>query len=108
MIIAKRTPRNYDGTYVPSKQLRDLLPNFMAELPQKKGDSRQEISKEWAIILGEKMSVMTEVASFSDGVLTVKVKSSTLYSLLCQHEKPRLLGLLQKKFSIREIKLRIG
>jgi len=105
--MAKRTPRNYDGTFVPAKNLKDLLPCFMAEFSQKKGDSLEKISLEWSEILGSKMGPMTEVVSFFDGILTVKVKSSTLYSLLCQHEKPRLLRLLQKKFSIREIILRI-
>ena len=106
--MAKRTPRNYDGTYVPAKKLAELTTQFMAEFRFKKGDSREEISKELFAILGDKMGPMTEVTSFFDGILTVKVKSSTLYSLLCQHEKPRLLRLLQKKFSVREIILRVG
>lgn len=106
--MVKRTPRNYDGIYVPAKKLADLTSQFMCEFSLKKKDSREEISKEWFLILGDKMGPMTEVASFFDGVLTVKVKSSTLYSLLCQHERPRLLRLLQKKFSIREITLRVG
>jgi hypothetical protein len=104
----KRTPRNYDGTYLPGKNLNDLLPRFMAEINQKKEEPREKVFKEWLDILGEKMGSMTEIISFLDGILTVKVKSSTLYSLLCQHEKPRLLRLLQKKFSIRDIKFRIG
>lgn len=106
--MKKRTPRNYDGTYVPGKKLEELLPQFMAEISQKNNRSCQEISKEWFAALGEKMGSMTEVISFQDGILTVKVKSSTLYSLLCQHERPRLLRLLQKKFSVRDIKLKIS
>jgi len=106
--MTKRTPKNYDGTQVPGKKLEDLLPQFMAAFSQKRGDSRREIAEQWSEMLGEKMGPMTEVVSFFDGILTVKVKSSTLYSLLCQHEKPRLLRLLQQRFSIREIVLRIG
>ena len=106
--MIKRTPRSYDGTTVPAKTLQDLLPQFMIEVSKNKGDSLHEIAEVWFQMLGEKMRSMTEVLSFTDGVLTVKVKSSTLYSLLCQHERPRLLKLLQKKFSIRDIVLRIG
>ena len=106
--MAKRTPRNYDGTHVPVKKLADLTSQFMLELASKKGDFQEDIFKEWFAILGDKIGPMTEIVSFCDGILTVKVKSSTLYSLLCQHERPRLLRLLQTKFSIREIALRIG
>ena len=58
--------------------------------------------------MGEKMAPMTKPVSFADGVLTVKVKSSTLYSLLVAHEKPRLLGRLKEKFSIRNLVFRVG
>lgn len=54
------------------------------------------------------MAPMTEPISFFDGVLTVKVKSATLYSLLCHHEKPRLLKQLQRKFPVRQLVLRAG
>ena len=42
---------------------------------------------------------MTVAVSLIEGVLTVRVKNATLYSLLVQHEKERLLKALQKKFS---------
>jgi len=54
------------------------------------------------------MAPFTSPVSLEDDVLTVKVKSSTLYSLLAVHEKRRLLAGLQKKFSIRDIVFRIG
>lgn len=106
--MKKRAPRNYDGTAVPAKTIHELLPQFLLEISKKNGGIGPEIAKEWFANLGEKMGPMTEIVSFEEGILTVKVKSSTLYSLLCQHEKPRLLRLLQKKFSIRDIKLKIG
>jgi hypothetical protein len=106
--MVKRTSKNYDGTSVPAKKLADLLSQFMAGVSQKKEDSKELISQYWFEILGEKMGPMTEVISFLDGVLTVKVKSSTLYSLLCQHEKPRLLRRLQERFKICNIVLKIG
>ncbi|MBN1914526.1 MAG: DUF721 domain-containing protein [Parachlamydiales bacterium] len=70
-----------------------------------------QILQYWYEIVGEKLSPLTQAVSLKEGVLTVRVKSTTLYSLFCQHEKYRLLGLLQKKFSkdvIRSIKFRMG
>jgi hypothetical protein len=103
-----RTPRNYDGTKVPAKQLKELLPQFVADMKAPTRDLLEKIKGEWFLALGEKMGPLTEVVSFVDGILMVKVKSSTLYSLLCQHEKPKLLRLLQQKFPVRDMKFRVG
>ena len=65
----------------------------------------------WPEILGEKLSPMAEAVAFADGVLQVKVKNATLYSLLVQHERIKLLGHLRRKFpkvEIRNIIFRIG
>ncbi|HSX25868.1 MAG TPA: DUF721 domain-containing protein [Chlamydiales bacterium] len=103
-----RTPRNYHGIFSPIKRISDLLPEVVGEIGQKMSDPREEIFKFWFELIGEKMGPLTEPVSFEDGVLTVKVKSSTLYGLLCQHEKPRLLQRLKEKFSIRNIIFRVG
>jgi hypothetical protein len=103
-----RTPRNYQGIENPGKKIQDLLPQLLVEIGRKAGDPREEVFRTWCELLGEKMAPLTEPVSLVDGVLTVKVKSSTLYSLLCQHEKPRLLKRLQEKFSIRNLVFRIG
>lgn len=58
----------------------------------------------WAEIIGPTFAPMTEAISFYDGILTVKVKNSTLYSLLSQHEKNRLLKNLREKFPRTQIK----
>lgn len=106
-----RTPRNYDGTDRTAKEISKLLP----EIIQKMGASFQErpdlVLAAWPELIGEKLSPMTQVVSFVEGVLTVKVKNSSLYSLLSQHEKPKLLKALQAKFPsvmIRNIIFRIG
>lgn len=90
------------------KKMTDLLPNIMSEIEKKNTDPREAIFLFWKELMGEKMAPMTEVISFKDGILTVKVKNSTLYSLLQQHEKPRLKARLQEKFSIRDIMFRVG
>lgn len=103
-----RTPRNYRGTENPAKNVAELLPEVMSDLGKKIKDPREEIFQFWRELIGEKMAPLTEPVSFFDGVLTVKVKSSTLYSLLVAHERPRLLSRLQEKFSIRNLVFRVG
>ena len=88
--------------------MTDLLPEILSDLGKHAKDPRVEIFQYWFDLIGEKWSAFTEPLSFYDGVLTVKVKSSTLYSLLAVHEKMRLLHKLQEKFSIRNLVFRVG
>lgn len=104
--MRSRTPRNYSGVENPEKKLAELLPDFVHDL--KLLEPKEAVFQFWKELIGEKFAPLTEPVSFVDGVLTVKVKSSTLYSLLVTHERPRLLGRLQEKFSIRNIIFRVG
>lgn len=88
--------------------MADLLPDLMADLGKRAADPREEIFRFWNELIGEKIAPMAEAISFFEGILTVKVKSSTLYTLLVTHERPRLLRRLQEKFSIRNIVFRVG
>ena len=106
--MAQRTPRNYNGTNLPGKKIGDLLPEILAGIEKRTGDDREAVYRLWYALIGEKMAPLTQAVSLKDGVLTVKVKSATLYSLLCQHEKPRLLKGLQEKFPIQNILFRVG
>ena len=106
--MGQRTPRNFDGTKNPGKKIQDLLPEILSSIERSKGDDAPAVYRFWSTLLGEQMAPLTEPVSFKEGVLTVKVKSATLYSLLCQHEKARLLKRLQEKFSVRNILFRIG
>jgi hypothetical protein len=106
--MRSRTPRNYSGIENPAKKMADLLPEVMSDIGRKVKDPREEIYQFWSELIGEKWAPMAVPVSFVEGVLTVKVKSSTLYSLLVTHERPRLLGRLQEKFSIRNLIFRVG
>ena len=106
--MSDRTPRNFDGTKSPAKQIGDLLPKMLADIGRRAGNEGESVFQFWFTLIGEKMAPMTECVSWEHGVLTVKVKSATLYSLLCQHEKSRLMKRLQEKFPIRNIVFRIG
>ena len=106
--MRSRTPKNYSGVENPVKKMADLLPEVLSDLGRKAGDPREEMFRLLKDLIGEKMAPLVEPVSLADGVLTVKVKSSTLYSLLAAYERPRLLGKLREKFSIRDLIFRVG
>ena len=58
----------------------------------------------WSDIIGPKLAPMTQAVSFYDGKLFGKVKNSTLFSLLNQHDKPKLLFKLKQQFPKHNIK----
>lgn len=106
-----RVPYNYDGTKNTSRKMVDLLPCALQSLTamyQQRGDLILAI---WPEVIGQRFAGMTEAISFKEGTLFVKVKNSTLHSLLNENEKFRILTLLRKKFPHVEIKniiFRIG
>ncbi len=106
-----RTPKNFDGIEPTGKQIDRLLSKILNDIGKQAGQQGHEVMRVWGALLGPKFENLTEAVAMQDGVLTVKVKSSTLYSLLCQHEKPRLLARLREIFplvTIRDIVFRIG
>ena len=103
-----RTPRRYDGTKLSGKKIGDLLPEIISDIGRQRENQSEAVFAFWAALLGEKMAPLTEAVSLIDGVLTIKVKSATLYSLLSSAEKPRLLRQLQEKFPIRNLVFRVG
>jgi predicted nucleic acid-binding Zn ribbon protein len=106
--MKSRTPRHFDGTRSPGVKIGELLPDFLAKIRRKTEAPREAVFREWALVVGEKVAGMTEPVSFEDGVLTVALKSSMLYSLLRVHEKPRLLRKLQEKFQVKDLVFKIG
>jgi len=106
-----RTPRNYDGVGQTSHRVTDLLPRVMHKIGAVYKERPDLIFAAWPELLGEKIAPMTQPVSFEEGVLIVKVKNSTLFSLLQNKEKPRLLKSLRQKFPrtvIKTILFRIG
>jgi hypothetical protein len=75
---------------------------------QERGDL---ILAAWPAVIGERHAPMTQAVAFVGGVLTVRVRNSTLYSLLVQHERSRLLKALRTQFpqtAIHNIVFRMG
>ncbi|MBI5346573.1 MAG: DUF721 domain-containing protein [Chlamydiae bacterium] len=107
----KRTPKNYNGILSPIKEGKKILPSILKDIDHAYGMDSINILRSWKEIIGKDLAPLTEAVSLEKGVLTVKVKSSTLYSLLTQQEKGRILLVLQKRFSkeaVRNIIFRIG
>ena len=107
----KRTPRNYSGTEITNQQVKDLLPEILNSLSKKVEEKPIAVISAWPSLVGERIAAMTKAVSFESGVLKVLVKNSTLYSLLFQHERERLINELRKKFptlKIRNILFKIG
>lgn len=111
LVRMKRTPRNYDGVFTPIRTIKDLLPEVLGEIQKSAGEPGRDILGFWPEIIGQNLAKKTEAVSFVNGILTVIVKSSTLYSLLSVHEKPRLLLKLREAFPkthVQNIFFRLG
>ena len=107
----RRIPRNYRGLKPTGRTLDELLPKTLKGIEKSLKTSPDHILEAWSELIGEKLAPMTRAVSFYDGTLTVEVRSSTLLSLLVQHERARLLNLLRNKFpkhNIQRIFFRIG
>ncbi len=107
----KRTPKNYDGTGLTTHRIAELLPVVLETIGEVYKERPDLIIASWPSIIGPQLASMTQAISFVDGILVVKVKNSTLHSLLSQKDKPRVLSLLKMKFpkmQIKNIFFRIG
>ncbi|NDD57918.1 MAG: DUF721 domain-containing protein [Chlamydiae bacterium] len=106
-----RTPKYYDGTAKTTKELSQILPDALRKLGANFEQRPDLILAIWPELIGEKLAPMTQAVSFVEGILTVKVRNSSLYSLLSQHEKPKLVKALRSRFPsviIRNINFRLG
>lgn len=91
--------------------MKDLLPKVLNEINMIHRDRPDLILAAWPQIIGDKLAAMTKAVGFENGILVVKVSNSTLYSLLSQHERGRLLKKLREQFpgaGVKNIHFRIG
>lgn len=92
------------------RSIQQLLPKVLEAIGAAQKMRPDLILAAWPEVVGPKFAPMAEAVSFTNAALTVKVKNSTLHSLLVQ-EKFRLVKRLQEKFpkiEIRNIIFRIG
>ena len=111
----KWTPRRrgvYDGQKPTSRKLQDLLPQVLGSLQWKYNAQPKLLLDEWANIIGDTLAPLTRAVRFEDGVLHVKVKNSTLLSLLhSPADKQKILEAIRNALPgivIRNILFRIG
>ncbi len=94
----KRRPSGYDGCEGTSWHIKEILPSVLRNISSSFHEQSQEVLNAWPKVIGEKLAPMTRAISFSQGVLTVRVHNSTLYSVLVQQQKPVLLSRLRETF----------
>ena len=99
-----RFPKNYDGTAVTTHKMTELLPDVLETISGVYKARPDLILASWPTIIGPQMASMTQAVSFNEGILVVKVKNSTLYSVLSQRDRTKILNLLQVKFPKAQIK----
>lgn len=107
----RQNPKYYDGIKPTSHQVRDILPRILSDINARQHERPEAVLNAWPVLIGDKIAPMTRALSFRDGVLTVAVKNATLYSLLNEREKGKLLLRLRQTFpqiSIHNIIFRIG
>lgn len=100
-----------DNSRLKIKKLDGLLSNFLTRVEEKYKKNPCYIKDLWFEVLNNKFANMTEVVSFEKGTLTIKVKSSTLFSILNNYEKDHLLKKMQQKVSnkiIQQLIFKIG
>lgn len=108
--VSFRRPENYNGTQLTSRHVADLLASELSKLTSKCQERPDLLLAAWPEIIGPKHAAMTQVVSFCEGILTVKVKNSTLHSLLSRHDKFRVLAAIRQRFpkmNIQNIVFRI-
>ena len=67
-------------------------------------DEKIDISHIWKILVGEKIAALSEVKSFHQGILVIKVSSASLNHLLSTTEKPKILKKLKSEFGFLKVK----
>ncbi len=103
----------YDGGVLQratNRHLRELLPRVVGRIGARCADRPDLVMAAWGDIVGPKLAPSAVAESFVDGVLTVSVAHSPLYSVL-QRDREQLVRKLRRRFpktKIQMIRLRIG
>lgn len=100
----RRTPKNYDGTAPTTHKIEDVLSHVVFQIREAYLDRADLILAAWPQIIGPQLAPMTQAVSFKEGILHVKVKNSTLHSLLSQNDKARIMASLKRMFPHMQFK----
>jgi hypothetical protein len=89
---------------ITSKFLKDLLKDAKKEWVIDEFSEEKDLSLIWKTVVGEKMATLTQVKSFYQGILVIKVASASLNQLLSTTEKPKILLKLKTDYPFLKIK----
>ena len=94
-----------------SHHITKLLPFILSSIGDNFEARPDLILAAWPGIVGPHVAANAVATTFIDGIIQIKVKNSTLYSLLAKHEKNRLLAIFRGRFPsvpIRGMTFKIG
>ncbi len=92
-------------TKLTNKFLKDLLQGAQKELlPDSQPPEGLNIDEIWKSLVGDKMSSLTQVKSFYQGILVIKVTSASLCQLLSTSEKPKIMARLRADYPFVKVK----
>ena len=107
-----RPYQQQEGSATTSRQLKDLARRYLAHLEQKLQTKPKEVLELWPKVIGPAFAGMTRAEKFEEGVLYVRVRNSSLLSLLhTAPERQRLAEALRTQVpdvEIKDISFRIG
>ncbi len=102
----------YNGSFLTSKKLTDMLPSAMKRIQSSYKISPEVLLQAWSEIIGPSFSPFTKAIRFEDGVLYIGVKNAAVMSLLAHaSEKKRIIDCYRARFShvlVKNIIFRIG
>jgi len=107
----KRTYRGRYETALTSRDLGSVLNKVLTSINAAQKERPDLILAFWPQVVGPAIAPLTRAVSFREGILTVKVKNSTLHHLLSREEKAKILTALRQKFpnvTLSDIVFKIG
>lgn len=107
----KRIPKNYRGKLPTGRSLKQLLPKALMGIQQKQKMRPDLILAAWEEVVGAQIASMSKAVRFSENMLFVKVRNSSLLHVLDQYEKKRLIQEMRRRFPDAQLKtiiFRIG
>ena len=106
----KKRPYRYP-TQLTTKKLVDLLGPVFQNISSIYSNHLENFIRDWPKILGKDYASMTEIIGYKKGILIIKVKNSSLYSLLYHHKKQEILKQIYKnypKWDVKDITFKMG
>ena len=78
------------GTTLTNQKLSDLLTSVLRSIQKDSSQRADLILASWEEIVGAQIASMSQAVSFTQGILSIKVRNSTLLSLLRTHDRQKL------------------